>query len=649
MSDAKKSDRLQYGEQPALEGGLRPVREQANVPSPLDPDFEHDLDLYFLGPKSEQRQFLYEALQMVLNDHVFWRRNYWPKDPPAIGYSKVNGQDATHFKEMFFTELFSLVSDLKLDVPVFSPRYMAHMISEVTLPSLVGYFATLLYNPNNVSSEASPVTIRYELEVGKQFARLFGFNEHEAFGHLTSGGTVANYESLWFHKAGRLLPLAIEMARRVHDGKQGETGADALFALLNLPLDEAQGQLNAFLAEGSDPETQWAKLDTCLMAHLGETRFIRQVESLFETEWVEPVVLVPRTVHYSWRRAAALFGFGRDNFRKVAVDDRFRMVPEDLEAHLKRCLEERTPVVQIVSIVGTTEFGSVDPIGKLADVRDAMMEQGIYAPIHVDGAYGGYFATMFRNGDEPVRPLDDDDAWIGEAFHSLSRVDSVTVDPHKAGYTPYGSGSIVIKHGYLKDLVAENAPYCLDRENNTDEEEPRPQLGKFILEGSKPGAVAASVWFSHRLIPLDKNGYGRQLTILCRIARQFDAMVEGREGIISLYRPQLNIVCLVATDPSIEKLSELNELNEFLPARFGVRDVISIQNYDYLVSRTTVATDMPIMKTQPDIDGLEKDAKTVSVMRLVFMNRWVVDADGEGKSYLEDFLDKLQEAVRTRR
>ena len=626
----------------------RLVREEAHIPSPYDPAFEHDLDLYFLGPKSEQRQFLDEALHLVLNDHVFWRRNYWPKDPPAIGYSKTNGQDAAHFKEMFFNELFSLVSDLKLDVPVFSPRYMAHMISETTLPSLVAYFATLLYNPNNVSSEASPVTIRYELEVGKQFARLFGFDERTAFGHLTSGGTVANYESLWFHKAGRLLPLGIEMARRVHDGKQGETGADALFALLNVPLDRAEGQLAAFLGEGDDPESQWKKLDSCLMAHLGETRFIRQVEKLFDTEWIEPVVLVPRTVHYSWRRAASLFGFGRDNFRKVAVDEQFRMRPDDLERQMERCLAERTPIIQIVSIVGTTEFGSVDPVGELADVRDRMIKRGLYAPIHVDGAYGGYFATMFRNGEDAVQPLPRHESWISDAFCSLHRVDSVTVDPHKAGYTPYGSGSIVIKHGYLKDLVAENAPYCLDRENNTDDEAPRPQLGKFILEGSKPGAVAASVWFSHRLIPLNKNGYGRQLTILCRIARQFDTMVEQREGIISLYRPHLNLVCLVATHAAIERLSELNELNEHLAARFGVRDVISIQSYDYLVSRTTVAMDMPILDTHPAIRDLVQDADTLSVLRLVFMNRWVVDEDEDGKSYLEDFLDHLQAAVKER-
>ena len=42
-----------------------------------------------------------------------------------------------------------LLAELKGDVPFFSPRYMGHMISEQTMASLVGYFATMLYNPNN--------------------------------------------------------------------------------------------------------------------------------------------------------------------------------------------------------------------------------------------------------------------------------------------------------------------------------------------------------------------------------------------------------------------------------------------------------------------------------------------------------------------
>ena len=35
--------------------------------------------------------------------------------------------------------------------------------------------------------------------------------------------------------------------------------------------------------------------------------------------------------------------------------------------------------------------------------------------------------------------------------------------------------------------------------------------------------------------------------------------------------------------------------------------------------------------------------------RLVFMNRWVVDEGADGRSYMEDFLDRLQEAVAARR
>jgi hypothetical protein len=71
-------------------------------------EFEHDLDLYFLGPKSEQRQFLAEALQLVLNDHVFWRRNYFPKDPPAIAYSKVHGEGQGIFGSSFSRSCFRL-------------------------------------------------------------------------------------------------------------------------------------------------------------------------------------------------------------------------------------------------------------------------------------------------------------------------------------------------------------------------------------------------------------------------------------------------------------------------------------------------------------------------------------------------------------
>jgi glutamate/tyrosine decarboxylase-like PLP-dependent enzyme len=555
---------------------------------------------------------------------------------------------------MFFNELFTLISELKLDVPIFSPRYMAHMISETTLPSLVAYFGTLLYNPNNVSSEASPVTIRYELEVGRQFAELFGFEADESFGHLTSGGTIANYESVWYNKAGRLLPVSLEMARRA----EGQPPRLTLWEALNVPLEDVEEMLGEWMADGrGSSEERYAELKPFLAATLGDVGFARAAEECFGEPWREPVIIVPRTAHYCWSRAGALLAVGRSRFRTVDVDAEFRMDPDDLSRTMSACLEERTPVLQVVSVVGSTEFGSVDPVGEIVDVRNEMVDEGLYAPIHVDAAYGGYFASMYAPGSLPeAADFHEDpppDVWVRDAYRSLSRCDSITVDPHKAGYTPYGAGSIVLKHGFLKELVAETAPYVFDRDDTTAASTPTPQLGKFILEGSKPGAAAASVWFSHRLIPLNRDGYGRQLAVLCRLARDFDRMIASQDGLEtdmrlrSLFRPHLNIVCIYALPDQADRISQVNALNEELAVHFGVKDVRSIQEYDYLVSRTTVSLDMPNAREDEELAGLEADADRLVVLRLVFMNRWVEGRETTGRTFMADFLSHLSEAART--
>lgn len=74
----------------------------------------------------------------------------------------------------------------------------------MSMASLLGYFMTMLYNPNNVALEASPLSTVAEIEVGEQLCELFGYNIDEsnkevptAWGHVTCGGTVANLESIW--------------------------------------------------------------------------------------------------------------------------------------------------------------------------------------------------------------------------------------------------------------------------------------------------------------------------------------------------------------------------------------------------------------------------------------------------------------------
>lgn len=89
-------------------------------------------------------------------------------------------------------------------VPWWSPRYAAHMCMDMSMPSLLGYFMTMLYNPNNVSIEASPITMVAEIEAGQQICEMLGYNIKSdvksgpvGWGHITCGGSVANLESIW--------------------------------------------------------------------------------------------------------------------------------------------------------------------------------------------------------------------------------------------------------------------------------------------------------------------------------------------------------------------------------------------------------------------------------------------------------------------
>ena len=67
----------------------------------------------------------------------------------------------------------------RTSIPFWSPRYEAHMCTDLSMSSVLGYFMTMLYNPNNVALEASPISTVAEIEVGEQLCDLFGYNVDE--------------------------------------------------------------------------------------------------------------------------------------------------------------------------------------------------------------------------------------------------------------------------------------------------------------------------------------------------------------------------------------------------------------------------------------------------------------------------------------
>ena len=179
--------------------------------------------------------------------------------------------------------------------------------------------------------------------------------------------------------------------------------------------------------------------------------------------------------------------------------------------------------------------------------------------MHVDAAWGGYLATLFRNEDGTCARAR---RWRREyahfpspavhaAFAALGDTDSVTVDPHKLGYIPYGAGAFVCRDHRAMALLAERADYVFTRATETAYLTRYRGLGQYIPEGSKSGAAAAAVYVTHQVLPLDHAHFGRLPRATVRAAEAFDDPRAGFAArpsdclhVLVPFAPDSNLVCL---------------------------------------------------------------------------------------------------------
>jgi glutamate/tyrosine decarboxylase-like PLP-dependent enzyme len=131
-----------------------------------------------------------------------------PRQTNGYSFIPQSVQDSAEFKRVtakISTAVQQTASMLgRHSIPFWSPRYQAHMCTDLSMPAMLGYMMTMMYNPNNVALEASPISTVAEIEVGEQLCEMFGFvnnpenkNDPTGWGHVTCGGTVANLESIW--------------------------------------------------------------------------------------------------------------------------------------------------------------------------------------------------------------------------------------------------------------------------------------------------------------------------------------------------------------------------------------------------------------------------------------------------------------------
>jgi glutamate/tyrosine decarboxylase-like PLP-dependent enzyme len=115
--------------------------------------------------------------------------------------------------------------------------FAAHMVAPPHPAALLGYFATMLFNPNNHDVRHGAATLAMEREVVEQFVAMLGLPAGVS-GHLTSGGSVANLDGLWSARRGRRDGVAASQdAHHVHRRNCRLMGVD----MVEIPCDGRGG------------------------------------------------------------------------------------------------------------------------------------------------------------------------------------------------------------------------------------------------------------------------------------------------------------------------------------------------------------------------------------------------------------------------
>lgn len=176
---------------------------------------------------------------------------------------------------------------------------------------------------------------------------------------------------------------------------------------------------------------------------------------------------------------------------------------------------------------------------------------------------------------------------IFRALCALERTDSVTIDPHKLGFVPYPAGAVSFRDLRVRDLVAVEAPYIFHPGAPESA-----YIGRFILEGSKPGAAAAGVWMSHKVLPLDATGYGRLIGETARGARMLHRRLGAGDWapftMVPLPLPELNIVCFAIGHPSLATLEATNDFCGRVYGAMSVNAEHAARQLDYFVTKTVL-------------------------------------------------------------
>ncbi len=348
------------------------------------------------------------------------------------------------------------------------------------------------------------------------------------------------------------------------------------------------------------------------LGHLTTSGTIANLEALFVARELHPGrgIAFSADAHYTHSRMCGLLGI---EGRPVAVDRRGRMDLDALEELLRT-----GRVGTVVLTAGTTGLGAIDPIHEALGL---CRQHG--ARIHVDAAYGGFFALLARTEGAGDRAAEGRAAGELPAapWRAIAECDSVVVDPHKHGLQPYGCGAVLFRDPGVARFYLHDSPYTYFTSADL-------HLGEISLECSRAGAAAAALWLTFRLLPLTPDGLGQVLAAGRRAALAWSALI-GKSAVLDLYQPpELDIVSYFpVTEPAA--LSRIDQASErILQAGMAGPDPVFL---------STLRADAGAFLARHR--SVREDAAGARILRSVLMKP-------EAETYLPQLHERLEQLAR---
>jgi aromatic-L-amino-acid decarboxylase len=285
-----------------------------------------------------------------------------------------------------------------------------------------------------------------------------------------------------------------------------ETAVSWLGALMGLPAGS-----RGILTTGGSLST-FSALVTARHERLGE-------------DFAGATIYFSDQTHYCVAKSARLAGFPGASLRELPTGARFRLAPRTLEDAVREDRARGRRPFLLVANVGTTNTGAVDP---LPDLHAIAREHGLW--VHADAAYGGFF-RLAPGGEALLRGIED--------------CDSITLDPHKGLFLPYGLGALLVRDGSaLARAHGASASYVQDvaEEGSLGFADLSPELSREFR--------GLRLW-----LPLMLHGvaaFREQLAEKLALARRLYEELQADPSFEVLDEPQLSVVAFRLRGPPAE-------------------------------------------------------------------------------------------------